>query len=528
MKKFRHLSAFLETSSGVTPAVGTIKRFIKIISAFGYDRLYLGMADSYKIEGEPYFGYKRGGYTKEELNEIDEYAKTKKVEIVPQVQLLGHLHYLKKYPVYENLFDTNDSLIVGDEKVYELIGKMVKTISEGLSSRRIHIGLDETFGLGTGNYLKNHEPADRKELILRHVGRVFEILTEYGYTSVEMWGDMLSDENSTVSFDEVKRRLPKNSSVIVWNYEIKDEEKLLKIINDGKKMTDVPAFAGGVWKYLGFGPNNAFSIDCILEQEKVCAENGVENFIVTLWSDNVAPCSLFAALPTLFVAAEYAAGRINLADEIDKTRFFKAAGISYDDMYSLEYLDNPFKENVTTRSSSSVWLLYTDILLGNFDTLVPCGAKEAYLKLAEEYKALSKGKFGYLFVVAALLSDALAIKAQLPKEIREAYRCNDKSAVNRLIGEVKRLKAALNKFMLGYEKYFLKDNKAFGVEVYHIRIGEAIARCDYAVRRLTAFMKNGEKIEETEGGVQLLTYKPMPTICCSIMTDPKLLVSYCI
>ncbi len=528
MKKFRHLSAFLETSSGVTPNVGTLKRFIKIISAFGYDRLYLGMADSYKIEGEPYFGYKRGGYTKAEFIETDAYAKKHGVEIVPQIQLLGHLHYLKKYPVYERLFDTNDSLIVGDDKVYELIEKMIKTISEGLSSRTIHIGLDETFGLGTGNYLKNHAPADRKELILRHVERVSEILKKYGYSSVEMWGDMLLDENSSVKAEEVKSRLPENSSVIVWNYEEKDEKKLGKMIEDGKKVTQNSAFAGGVWKYIGFGPNNAFSVDCILKQEQICYKNGVENFIVTLWADSVAPCSVFAALPSLFVAAEYAFGRINSASEIDKTRFLKAAGISYDDAYSLEYLDNPFKENVTTRSSSSIWLLYTDVLLGNFDTLVPEGAEEAYLKLAEEYDGLSKGKFGYLFALSALLAKALSIKAHLPARIREVYRCKDKNAVNRLIDRLIELKKALNKFMLGYEKCFLRDNKAFGVEVYHMRLGEQIIRCDYAIRRLKAFAEKDEKIEELEGGVQKLGYEPMPTISCSIMTDPRLLVSYCI
>lgn len=528
MKKFGRLSAFLETSSGVTPSVGTIKRFIKTISAFGYDRLYLGMADSYKIEGEPYFGYKRGGYTTAELAEIDAYAKRKKIEVVPQIQLLGHLHYLKKYPIYEPLFDTNDSLIVGDERVYALIDKMIKTVSEGLSSRTIHIGLDETFGLGTGNYLKNHEPADRKELILRHVEKVSVILEKYGYSSVEMWGDMLLDEKSTVSFAETKKRLKKNSSVVVWNYEEKDEGKLGELISNAKKITDNPAFAGGVWKYLGFGPNNAFSIDCLLSQLKTCEKNGVENFIVTLWSDNVAPCSSFAALPSLYVVAEYAYGRMNDLSELDKDRFALCAGISYDDLYSLEYLDNPFKEDCVTRSSSSVWVLYSDILLGNFDTLIPANAEKAYLSLAEKYSSLARGAYGYIFGMSAALTETLALKAHIPEKTRAAYLSGNREAMKDVVEKLKALKKSLKRFLRLFEEYFLHDNKAFGVEVYHSRIGDRITRCDYAVKRLNAFISRGEKIEELEGGVLPLLYDPMPTISCSIMTDPRLLVSYCI
>lgn len=529
MKKFKKLSAFLETSSGITPNVPTLKRFIKILSGFGYDRFYIGMADAYKIESEPRFGYKRGGYTVSDLKEIDRYAKTRGIEVVPQIQLLGHLHYLSKYPEYQVLFDTKDTLIVGDERVYEFIEKMIKTVSAGLSSRVIHIGLDETFGIGTGNYLKNNPPADKKELILRHIERVNVILEKYGYESVEMWGDMLLEKgDSSVTLEEIKNRLPRNSSVIVWNYEVKDEKRLSEMLSDGEKITDKLAFAGAVWKWLGFGANNAFSTDCILEQMRVCEKFGVENYLVTLWADNVSPCSVFAALPSLFVAAEYANGNIEGIDDLNKDKFLKEAGISYDDILSLDFLDNPFKEVSLFRSSSSVWVLYTDILLGNFDSIIPNGADKAYLALAKEYDGKIAGEYGYLFKTASSLAKLLAVKATLPSKIRKAYAENDKKSIEKSISLLRKLKKKSENFLSAYEEYFLHDNMPFGVEIYHLRLGELIVRCEYAVRRLKAFLDSGAKIEELEGGILPLGYEPMPTISCSIMVDPKLLVSYCL
>lgn len=530
MKRFNELSVLLETSSGITPTAATLKRFIGIISKMGYNKIYLGMADSYKIKGLPRFGYKRGGYSVEDLREIDEYAKKCGVELVAQIQILGHLHYLSKYPEFADLFDTNDTLLVGDEKVYELIERMVKTISEGISSTEIHIGMDETFGLGTGNYLKKNAPTDSKKIFLDHLERVCAILDKYGYKSVKIWGDMLLDKGkSSMSYKEIAARLPESVSIIVWNYEVKDENQLRAMINDGREVSKNVGFAGAVWKYLSFGPNNAFSSDCILSQMKTCEKCSVDRYMVTLWADNIAPCSNFSALPSLYVAAEYAAGRIDSAGEIDKNRFSEIVGVDYDALYSLEYVDNPFKEKTTARSTSSIWVFFSDLLLGNFDTIVPEGVENAYLELAALYDEYSKNeRYGYLFKTNSSLMRVLALRAHIPTEIREAYFKKDKVVATKIVGKIAKLKSALNEFLKEFCSYYLHDNFAFGVEVYQGKIAMQIARCDYAVEMLNAFIKSDEKIDELEGGVLPLGYNPMPDISHSLMVDLKMLISYCL
>ena len=528
MKKFEHLSALVECSSGVVPKVETIKKYLDIFSRMGYDRMYLGLADAYKIPEEPFFNYKRGGYTTDDLREMDDYAKRCGVELIPQIQLLSHLHFLRKYPEYSGIFDTDNVLMVGEERVYQLIEHMIKAISEGFSSRRIHIGLDEVFGIGTGEYLKKYGPADKKELILRHLRRVFPILKKYGYTC-EMWADMLLEtDNTAVTAEQVRAVLPDESTLFLWDYEENDEARLAAMIDRGKAYAQNLAFAGGVWKYIGFGPCNRYSVSRLLPQMKVCSQKGIRHFMVTLWSDNGAPCSVYAALPALFVAAEYANGAYDGGEDLDKEKFRTIAGIGYDDMLSLEYLNDPLKQGGRTRSSSSFWAFYTDLLLGNFDLFLTPGVEKAYSALASEYAALKTGPFGHIFAMSEALMRVLAVKAPLPGRIRTAYEKDDKEELKRCMEEIRKLREKISAFVGIFGDYFRTDNRPFGLEVHHLYLGGQLVRCDYALERLTAHVEHGEPIEELEGGVLKLNYDPPLTPDNSCMMDCRMLISYCI
>jgi ADP-ribosylglycohydrolase len=57
----------------------------------GYNTLMLYTEDTFEIEDEPYFGYMRGRYTKEELSEIDAFAASLGIEVIPCMQTLAHL-----------------------------------------------------------------------------------------------------------------------------------------------------------------------------------------------------------------------------------------------------------------------------------------------------------------------------------------------------------------------------------------------------------------------------------------------------
>ena len=76
--------------------------WIDLTSSIGYNTLMLYTEDTYEVSGEPYFGYMRGRYSREELRGLDAYAKTKNMELIPCIQTLAHLNALNRWPEYKN------------------------------------------------------------------------------------------------------------------------------------------------------------------------------------------------------------------------------------------------------------------------------------------------------------------------------------------------------------------------------------------------------------------------------------------
>ena len=61
MMNLSRLGVMLDCSRNAVMKPEKVKEFIDILAKIGYNVLELYMEDTYEIEGEPYFGYLRGG-----------------------------------------------------------------------------------------------------------------------------------------------------------------------------------------------------------------------------------------------------------------------------------------------------------------------------------------------------------------------------------------------------------------------------------------------------------------------------------
>ena len=501
MNKFNRLSAFVEVSTGSTPRVESIKKYIDLLAPMGYTDLYLGMTDGYKMEGEPYFNYKRGGYTIAQLQELDTYAKERGMELIASIQTLGHLHYLRRHAAYAPLMDTDHVLMVGEEEVYQLIEKMFATMAAGLSSRRIQIGMDEVHGIGSGAYGRKHGFSDPRDLILTHLKRVAAIAAKYGY-ECEIWSDMLMSGGksfSSITPEKVRNRLPENVRIYLWDYDNRDEEILHKKIAECQISSPEAGYAGAAWRIWSFAPHNHCSITRILPQMKICQEMGVKEFMITLWSDGGAMLGLYSSLPALFAAAEYAKGY----ETPRKDRFKEITGIDYDTMMTLDYLDDPFKTENTLRGNRSFWLFYGDPFISSYDLFLREETAAQYGKLAEEYEQHTDGPYAGLFKTEATLARVSELKAGLGKKIRTAYEAKDKEALKALLSLFPALKERTEEFLAAYEARFCEENIPFGVEVTTTRIGGQLARWNYIEQAVRRYIEEDRPIDELEGGTLL-------------------------
>ena len=72
MKKKTTLGVMLDVSRNAVMNIENLKRYFDVLKKMGYNCVFLYAEDTYEVDGDPYFGYMRGRYSKEEMREMEE------------------------------------------------------------------------------------------------------------------------------------------------------------------------------------------------------------------------------------------------------------------------------------------------------------------------------------------------------------------------------------------------------------------------------------------------------------------------
>lgn len=511
-----HFGIMLDCSRNAVMKPEAVKKYIDILSDLGYNCLMLYTEDTYEIDGEPYFGHKRGRYSQAELIEIDSYAKLKGIELIPCIQTLAHLGSIFRWPCYDKIHDCNDILLSDNDKTYSLIDKMFATLKHCFTSRTVNIGMDEAHMLGRGRYQDINGYVDRFDILLKHLNRVAEIAKKYGFELL-MWGDMFfrilnqssggGYENGTETIPEkVRSMIPDNVNLIYWDYYSVDKKNYCDKIKSHSALKENIWFAGGLWTWLGFAPHNDFSIRATNAAFSACAENGVKDVILTVWGDDGGECSRFAILPSLFYASEIAKGNYDI-DSI-KAKFKTKFKIGFYEFMALDLLKTPNKNQGTV--SCDKFFFYNDCFTGLCDTLVMDDYSVCYTKQADELEKLAENtEYGVLFNSLAKLCRVLALKTNLGIRTRKAYESKDKEKIEQIIEDYNKLLLLIEDFYTAYEKQWMWENKPHGFDIQDIRIGGLIMRVRHNKQRLLQYV-NGDidRIEELEEPVLDVICRP--------------------
>lgn len=507
MSSKKNLAVMLDCSRNAVMNIDSLKRYIDLLQKIGYSRLMLYTEDTYEIEGEPYFGYLRGRYSKEELKEIDKYALSKGIEVIPCIQTLAHLNAIFRWGKYSKINDCNDILLLEDEQTYELIDKMFKTAQECFTSKIINVGMDEAHMMGLGKYLDKHGYQDRNTIFLKHLDKVVEIANKYEFKPI-MWSDMFYRmackgeyyDKDAILDPEVIKLVPKEMGLIYWDYYHKDKEFYDAMIEGHKKFNNDIWFAGGTWTWTGFTTQNQYGIDVSNPAMRSCYDNGIDNIIITEWKDNGGECSFFAALPALFYAARVAN---NVTDmEVIKKEFYDIIGIEFDNFMKFDIINQiPNKPHIDFILNPSKYMIYSDPFMGICDSTVTLGESVIYKKYSKMYNELKNVMPGYEYICEEYkcLCDVLVYKYELGIKTRTAYQNKDLEALRKLIKDYNLSIRNLKKFIEAFRIAWYKENKPHGFDVQEIRLGGVLLRLESCKNRIIKYL-NGEIniIEELE------------------------------
>lgn len=130
-----------------------VLEFIRTLAFYKINTLIWEWEDKFEYTSHPEISAP-GAFTREEIQEITEYAKKYHIQIVPLIQGLGHASYILKHPVNRHLREiesNNWGFCPLNEGTYSLMTDLIKEAADATpGTEYIHIGCDETYVLGKG------------------------------------------------------------------------------------------------------------------------------------------------------------------------------------------------------------------------------------------------------------------------------------------------------------------------------------------------------------------------------------------
>ncbi|GAA3406421.1 beta-N-acetylhexosaminidase [Paenibacillus hodogayensis] len=491
----------------------TVKRFIRYMAVMGLDMFMLYTEDSYDVKEQPYFGYMRGRYSRDEIRELDDYAYLFGIELIPCIQTLSHLKDVLKWSAFADIRDDEETMLVGEPRTYAFIEQMIVAAMEPVRTKRFHIGMDEAWKLGQGEYLARNGYRTKFDIMNEHLHRVLEITRKHGLEPM-MWSDMYFRAGSRtgdyydkdcVIPERVMADMPKDVQFVYWDYYHGDEAFYEDWIRRHKAFGSTPVFAGGIWNWKGFVLNYGLTLQTTNAALQVCKREGVRDIIATLWGDDGTECDWFSATLGLQLFAEhgYAA---ELSEEKLRKRFAFCTGGQYDDFMDIRLVDEipGIPEGNPNNANPSRVMLWQHPMMGLFDAnLTGRGLADYYGQLGPRLAAAAgrNGEFGFVFEVLSKLCSILTVKAELGVNLTKLYRERDQdglaayadSVMPGLIGQVRDLQAA-------HRNRWFEVNKPFGWEVIDYRYGSLIAALESSIKRITDYSSGAalylEELEE--------------------------------
>ena len=491
-------------------AVLRVEKVIDIMSRaalMGLNTVMLYTEDTYEVEGYEYFGYLRGKYSIEEIKTMDSAAKELGIELIPCIQTLAHLKTALRWEFANDFRDYDEALMADEEKTYEFIEAMFKSLRKGFSSKRIHIGMDEAWMLGLGNYLKKHGYVNRFEMLSRHLSRVCEIAQRYDFKPM-MWSDMFfrlgSKTGDYYDFDahmpeNLSDMMPENISMVYWDYYNEDKEKYVGMINGHEQMNREIIFAGGLWGWTGMGPDYRKTFATTVPALAACREKGVKNVFATIWGDDGGEVSVYTNLLGMQLYGEYNYSEYVSMDKL-KENFALCTGMNADDFLALA-VDNQSENLNQKQNTISRPIVYQDILCGLFDKNLACFDLESeYSKMLEKVKQIPKtGIMKKIFEYYEALLVMMKRKCHIGIDIRKAYKARDKKALAGIIGQMELLKGEYREFHDKAYAWWHEFNKPFGFDLFDTRMGGTLMRIETAERRIGEYLDGTtDKIDELE------------------------------
>ncbi len=505
---FASLGIMLDCSRNAVMTVGHFKKWMTKLALLGYNMAMLYTEDTYQLLDEPFFGFMRGAYSSEELAEMDAFASSLGIEMIPCIQTLGHLEQVLFWPEYHSVKDTNSVILVDSEKTYALIDKMIGHWAKLFKTRRIHVGMDETHDLGRGKFMDLHGHQRGFDIFNRHLEKVVEICKKHGLSPM-IWSDMYFRMGSKTNeyYDKkceipqnVVDAIPKEAGLVYWDYYHEDKDFYLDWISRHRAMGFEPLMASGVWTWVKFfcdiQKTEQTAIPCV----EACRESGVKEVFFTMWGDDGGYCDWDSAFAGLAIMAEKAFSDKNDGEALCK-RFASLFGSDLDLSRTVSQMNSILSPTAILWDDPLMMIHQGNEKLKNDKALSDAASK--FREISRQIERKAEGGTAGDFKHIKLLLEFLADKLDLADLLISSYAQRDRKSLRNSQKAAAALIKELAKLAKSFRKLWYSTCKPFGFETMQIRLAGQRARLEELVLRIDSVLeRKSDSIPELDAGLK--------------------------
>lgn len=194
----------------------------------------------------------RHAFSPNDLSELNHFASSHGVDLIPEIESFGHTGYVTRSPRYRHLLDAesgNEEEFTGvipvKDETLQLFAKLYREIAEVFPSPYLHGGCDEVNWGGSAASRQALRSKSRAQIwaeYLNHLGQIAEGLGK----QFIVWGDFVLQKEP-----DVLARLNTRTIIMDWNYWDSDPEKfsdsLKKIESHGARSIGAPGLISYRW-----------------------------------------------------------------------------------------------------------------------------------------------------------------------------------------------------------------------------------------------------------------------------------------
>lgn len=312
----------MDTSHGPLPTEDEIKRQIDFLARWKANQYYFYNEANIELRGYPLLN-PGASYREAQIRRIIDYARARHVDVVPCLELYGHLHDLFRVERYADLaaLPHGGEINPANPRVQELLKDWVQQFTAMFPSAWFHIGLDEPWELEKAGSAAagGVEPS---KLYIDQLKRTVELVRQFGKRPM-FWADVLGGARLFTRYPDLVAQLPKDVLAVPWHYHAKPD--YVAFVEPFAREKVPMVVAPGIWCWDEIAPDFLRTFENIDGFVRDGRKFGAVGMINTGWTD-ASQVLYRTALPGL----AYGAAAAWQDQPMDRAHFFaEYAAISH-------------------------------------------------------------------------------------------------------------------------------------------------------------------------------------------------------